>query len=128
MCGPDVVLRRRTNGMAWSTVFLIAEGVSSVFVNAKTVLAALMLLLLLAPSAVHAGDVDTQFVFGFTQGADVGELGEKEIESETVGRFGKADGSYAVLTSQLRAELVPFENFHFEVGAIVNYSSISGVS
>jgi hypothetical protein len=55
-------------------------------------------------------------------------LGEKEIESETVGRFGKADGSYAVLTSQLRAELTPIENFRFEVGAIVNYSSISGVS
>ena len=42
--------------------------------------------------------------------------------------FGKADGSYAALTSELRAELVPLENFRFEVGAIVNYSSISGVS
>jgi hypothetical protein len=97
-------------------------------VNAKTALAALMLLLLLASSMAHAGDVDTQFIFGFTQGSDVGELGEKEIESETVGRFGKADGSYAVLTSQLRAELTPIENFRFEVGAIVNYSSIAGVS
>jgi hypothetical protein len=87
-----------------------------------------MLLLLLASSAVHAGDVDTQFLFGFTQGSDVGELGEKEIESETVGRFGKAEGSYAALTSELRAELVPLENFRFEVGAIVNYSSISSVS
>jgi hypothetical protein len=97
-------------------------------VNARTALTALVLLLLPAPTAVHAGDVDTQFLFGFTQGSDVGELGEKEIESETVGRFGKADGSYAVLTSELRAELVPLENFRFEVGAIVNYSSISGVS
>jgi hypothetical protein len=97
-------------------------------VNAKTALTALVLLLLLAPSALQAGDVDTQFLFGFTQGSDVGELGEKEIESETVGRFGKADGSYAALTSELRAELVPLGNFRFEVGAIVNYSSISGVS
>jgi len=77
---------------------------------------------------VHAGDVDTQFLFGFTQGSDVGELGEKEIESETVGRFGKADGSYAALTSEFRTELVPFENFRFEVGAIIDYSAISGVS
>ena len=45
-----------------------------------------MLLPFLAFSMAHAGDVDTQFIFGFTQGADVGELGEKEIESETVGR------------------------------------------
>ena len=96
--------------------------------NAKTALIALVLLLLLAPCAVQAGDVDTQFLFGFTQGSDVGELGEKEIESQTVGRFGKADGSYAALTSELRAEFVPLENFRFEVGTIVNYSSISGVS
>jgi hypothetical protein len=61
-------------------------------VNAKTALTALVLLFLLAPSAAQAGDVDTQFLFGFTQGSDVGELGEKEIESETVGRFGKVDG------------------------------------
>jgi hypothetical protein len=84
--------------------------------------------IVLVPTATHASDIDTQFIFGFTQGSDVGELGEKEIESETVGRFGKADGSYAVLTSQLRAEFTPFENFRFEVGAIVNYASISGVS
>jgi len=87
-----------------------------------------MLLPLLKSPMARAGDVDTQFIFGFTQGADVGELGEREIESETVGRFGKADGSYAVLTSQLRAEFTPFENFRFEVGAIANYSSISRVS
>jgi hypothetical protein len=94
----------------------------------KQALAALVLLVSLPSSAARAGDVDTQFIFGFTQGADVGELGEKEIESETVGRFAKTDGSFAVLTSNLRAEFVPYENFRFEVGAIVNYSSISGVS
>jgi hypothetical protein len=41
----------------------------------------------------RAEEVDTQFIFGFTAGADVGELGEKEIESETIGRFRKSDGS-----------------------------------
>jgi len=97
-------------------------------VNVKPTLRILMLPALLASSAARAGDVDTQFIFGFTQGSDVGELREKEIESETMGRFGKTDGSYAVLTSQLRAEFTPAENFRFEVGAIVNYSSISGVS
>ena len=75
-----------------------------------------MLLPLLKSPMARAGDVDTQFIFGFTQGADVGELGEREIKSETVGQFGKADGSYAVLTSQLRAEFTPFETFRFEVG------------
>jgi hypothetical protein len=53
----------------------------------------LVLLVSLPSSAAHVDEVDTQFIFGFTQGADVGELGEEEIESETVGRFGKTDGS-----------------------------------
>jgi hypothetical protein len=50
--------------------------------------------------AVAAGDgeVDTQFIFGFTQGADVGEVGEREIEHQTIGHLGKRDGSYAALT------------------------------
>src|ERR1700676_1577567 len=42
----------------------------------------------------RAEEVDTQFIFGFTAGADVGELGEREIESETIGRLRKRDGSY----------------------------------
>ncbi len=88
----------------------------------------LLLVILLVPRAGRTGDVDTQFIFGFTQGADVGTFGEKEIESQTVGRFGKADGSYAALTSQLRAEFTPFRDFRFEIGTLVNYHSIAGVS
>lgn len=79
-------------------------------------------------SAAWARDVDTQFIFGFTQGADVGTYGEKEIESQTVGRFGKADGSYAALTSQLRAEFTPFPDARFEIGGLMDYHSIAGVS
>ena len=44
-----------------------------------------------------AEGVDTQFIFGFTMGADVGEPGEKEIEWETVNRPLKSAGSYAAL-------------------------------
>lgn len=94
----------------------------------RTAAACLPLVILLAPGTGRAAGVDTQFIFGFTQGADVGTFGEKEIESQTVGRFGKADGSYAAITSQLRAEFTPFRNFRFEVGALVNHHSISGVS
>ena len=84
--------------------------------------------MLLAPRTGHASDVDTKFLFGFTEGADVGTFGEKEIESQTIGRFGKADGSYTALTSQLRAEFTPFRNSRFEIGTFVNYHAISGVS
>ena len=76
----------------------------------------------------RAEEVDTQFIFGFTMGADVGEVGEKEIESETVGRLGKKDGSYAALESQLRAEFTPNQRVRFEVGVPFAYHGISGVT
>lgn len=90
--------------------------------------APLLTAIFLVPYSVRASDVDTQFIFGFTQGADVGELGEKEIESQTQGRFGKADGSYAAVTSSLRAEYTPFPNARFEAGAFVDWHSVSAVS
>ncbi len=84
--------------------------------------------LTLPPLAGRAVAVDTQFIFGFTMGADVGELGEKEIEFGTFGRFGKGDGSYTALTQQFRLEFSPIENFRFEIGVPVTYHSIAGVT
>jgi hypothetical protein len=56
---------------------------------ARKWIAALPAALALVPMAAPAAEVDTQFIFGFTMGAHVGELGEKEIESQTIGRFGR---------------------------------------
>jgi hypothetical protein len=75
-----------------------------------------------------ADEVDTQFIFGFTMGADVGELGEKEIESETVSRSRKSTGSYAALESQLRAEFTPNERIRIEFGVPFTYHGVSGVA
>jgi hypothetical protein len=72
-------------------------------------------------------EVDTEFIFGFTAGADVGEAGEKEIEHQGNARFGKRDGSYAVVQDSLRAEFVPIANFRFELGVPVAYYNIAGV-
>jgi hypothetical protein len=90
--------------------------------------ATLLAALALTPLAVHAAEVDTQFIFGFTMGADVGELGEKEIESQTVGRFGKSGGSYTGIETQLRAEITPTENTRIEMGFPVAYHGITGVA
>ena len=55
--------------------------------NAAWMVSLLAAGLLVQMHAVHAAEVteeiDTQFMFGFTSGADVGELGEKELEHET---------------------------------------------
>jgi hypothetical protein len=88
---------------------------------------ALLPLLAFASSRADAGNTDTQFIFGFTQGADTGELGERELEWQTIGRFGKAQGGYAALLSELRAEFSPIKDFRSEGGPFVYYHSIAGV-
>jgi hypothetical protein len=77
--------------------------------------------------AADAGEVDTQFIFGFTQGADVGEVGEREIEHQTIARLSKRDGAYTALSDQLRYEVAPVENFRVEFGAPVSYFRIANV-
>lgn len=72
--------------------------------------------------------IDTQFIFGFTSGADVGELGEREIEHQTAAQWSKRNGRYTAMTDQLRFENSPLPNFRFEIGASVARYEIAGVS
>jgi hypothetical protein len=72
--------------------------------------------------------VDTEFIFGFTAGADVGELGERELEHQTNAQWGKCCGTYGALADQLRYETSPVPNFRFEIGAPIAYHNISGIN
>jgi hypothetical protein len=53
-----------------------------------------------------ATDLETTHLFGFTRSADTNNVGEKEAESETTGRFGKSGGSYAAVSSSLGVKFV----------------------
>ena len=43
----------------------------------------------LLPAGVQAEGIDTEHIFGFMIGTDVGSVGEREFQTETTGRFGK---------------------------------------
>src|SRR6266700_6158741 len=58
-------------------------------------------------SVAHAQRIDTEHLFGFMIGTDVGEPGDKEIEGETVARWGKRPGSYFAAAPAFEAEFVP---------------------
>src|SRR5712675_1296506 len=49
----------------------------------------LLLVLALMPGAARTETIDTEHLFGFTIGTDVGEIGEKEVEGSATGRFSK---------------------------------------
>jgi hypothetical protein len=80
--------------------------------------------------AGNGGEVDTEHLFGFTQGSDIGEAGEREVEADSTGRFGRRDGSYAVSSTSLEAKYTPLEYFRIAAGATVatyNIASVSGI-
>jgi hypothetical protein len=78
-------------------------------------------------TAVAHADDDTEYHFGFLAATNIGDLGEKEIESRLEGRFGKRAGSYNALSHKVEAEFVPWRDFRFSVGTLVAYHDIVGV-
>jgi hypothetical protein len=74
----------------------------------------------------RASDVDSEHLFGFTEGADIGKAGEREAESETIGRFGRSAGSYAAVLQTDSVKVLPFENFRVSANAALAYFGISG--
>src|SRR5829696_6275700 len=72
-------------------------------------------------------EVDTEHIFGFTEGSDLGEAGAKELELVSSGRFGKQSGFYAATSTALFYKYSPADNVR--VAPIISFSShtIAGV-
>jgi hypothetical protein len=85
-------------------------------------------ILALRPIGVHADEIDTEHLFAFAIGTDIGEVGERELESETNSRFGKRTGSYTSLSQSLEAEFTPIENFRLSIGGSLAYHDIANVN
>jgi hypothetical protein len=73
-------------------------------------------------------DVETKYVFGFTEGSGIGLEGEKEFSPETVMRFGKRDGRYSAGETKLEYEFTPNQYVQFELGPMIAGHSIKGVT
>lgn len=75
----------------------------------------------------HADEgVDTEHIFGFTEGTDIGEKGEREIEITTVGSLGKI-GAYAEVFNETAFRYVITDNLRLSVGTLADFYSIHGV-
>jgi hypothetical protein len=70
--------------------------------------------------------VDTEHIFGFTEGTDIGEKGEKELENNAVLHFGK-HGNYAALENETSFRYGLTEDFRVSLGALVDYHIIDDV-
>lgn len=75
-----------------------------------------------------AVEIETEHLFGFTTGSDVGTLGEREFEGGTTARFGKRAGRYTAGEQTLSAEFVPIQNLRTEYSAAIVTHDIAGVN
>jgi hypothetical protein len=81
----------------------------------------------LAATTAKAAELETTHIFGFTLGTDVNAVGEKEAESEAVGRFGKSAGTYSVISEGLGVKFSPFQNFSIQPIVSASHFDVSNV-
>jgi hypothetical protein len=96
-------------------------------IRAKTFRAAIVCFSALLPTCVYAEGIDTEHLFGFMIGTDVGNVGEREFQSQTTGRFARNSGNYRTVGQEFELELVPVKNFRIEVGGAFAAHDIHGV-
>jgi hypothetical protein len=88
----------------------------------------LLLSLTLIPADAGAEPIETEHLFGFTIGSDVGDVGERELEGSLTGRFSKRTGTYDAGSGTMSVEFVPMPNLRTEFTGTVNSYDISGVN
>src|SRR3984893_15902153 len=60
----------------------------------RPALSCLSLAVAFIPASARTETIETEHLFGFTIGSDVGEVGERELEGSVTGRFSKRTGIY----------------------------------
>ena len=75
----------------------------------------------------RAAEIDTEHIFGFVEGGDIGERGDLELEKESALRFGKRAGAYAAVSTLFDLKYVPFEHMLVSPGVLLSYHGVSGV-
>jgi hypothetical protein len=71
-------------------------------------------------------EIETENLFGFTEGTDIGQPGEKEIGWESVGNFNKRTGNYKTWEHKLELGYT-IENIHLELGILGVSAAITNV-
>jgi hypothetical protein len=72
-------------------------------------------------------EAESKYMFGFIDGSDIGNEGEKAFEYEATGSFQKRGGRYSSLEHEFEFEHVLTQNFAYELSAHALSHSISGV-
>jgi hypothetical protein len=72
-------------------------------------------------------EIGTEYLFGFTQGTDIGQPGEKEIGWKSVGAFNKRTGNYKTWEHELEFSYTATENIYLALGLLGVSAAITNV-
>jgi len=75
-----------------------------------------------------AGSIDTEHLFGFVEGADTGNKGEREVVIDSSSRVGRSAGSFASMASEIEFKYTAFQNFRISGAATLAYYDLAGVT
>jgi hypothetical protein len=70
---------------------------------------------------------DTEHIFGFAEGSDIGVMGEREIESVTIGSFGAPAGGYANIDNETSFRYGVTNDLRLSIGTLTDYFNIHDV-
>lgn len=88
--------------------------------------------LIIAPQRANADDtyyeIETKYIFGFTEGSGIGLEGEKELSPEINSAFSRRDGSYAATEARLKYEFTPNQYIQLELGPMISSHDIHDVT
>ena len=73
------------------------------------------------------GELETEHIFGFTEGSDIGDKGELSGELRSISSFDKRFGNYARSSGGPQIKYLPAENFRIGLAANFAYFNISRV-
>jgi hypothetical protein len=83
--------------------------------------------LLCGVAATSADNIDSEHLFGLTEGSDIGTPGERELELELSARAGKRGGAYRVLSQASALKLTLTDSFRVSPIVGFDYHHIRGV-
>lgn len=93
----------------------------------RRVISSLVVVLALGSPVALAEGIDSEHLFGLTEGTDIGAKGERELELELEGRFGKRSGTYRVISQASALKLTLTDSFRVAPAVAVDHHSIRGV-
>jgi hypothetical protein len=76
----------------------------------------------------RTNELDTEHLFGFVEGADIGSKGETEFVIDSSLRASKSAGSFAATASELELKYTAFENLRISAAATLAWYDIAGVT